>query len=295
MTHKLFALLFFILFSATNLFAQVADSLAQTNSIDSIIQAPIYIPLDSTTVDGYTQMAISKSFLQPKNVVVQNNIQQFNPTTKNVSILLVLMLMLGVLTYIKIAFGKELKELLQSVVQQNISQQIFRTQSDEITFSSFLLNLNFIIAISLYTRIIFIKYAHVSSIENLQTIFFLFFLFTFFYLGKIILTQFIGNVFEVSNASAEYIYNFTTICKSLGLMLIPALFIFYTAPENFFNFIFYTSIILSTIFVLLFIWRGLSTAYKLLYRGVYHFFIYVCVVEISVVFLFFKLLTKTII
>ena len=162
-------------------------------------------------------------------------------------------------------------------------------------FKFILLNLNFIIAISLYTRIIFIKYAHVSSIENLQTIFFLFFLFTFFYLGKIILTQFIGNVFEVSNASAEYIYNFTTICKSLGLMLIPALFIFYTAPENFFNFIFYTSIILSTIFVLLFIWRGLSTAYKLLYRGVYHFFIYVCVVEISVVFLFFKLLTKTII
>ena len=34
---------------------------------------------------------------------------------------------------------------------------------------------------------------------------------------------------------AKYIFNFTAVCKTLGLALLPALFIFYTAQEKFFN------------------------------------------------------------
>jgi hypothetical protein len=58
--------------------------------------------------------------------------------------------------------------------------------------------------------------------------------------------------------------------------------------------IFISTIFIAATFAIIFVWRGLSTGIKLMYKSVYHFFIYVCVVEISPIFLLFKLLTKTI-
>ena len=184
---------------------------------------------------------------------------------------------------------------MQSVINQNLSQQIFRTQSGEISFADILLNTNFVVVLSLYVRFFSMKYFHVLSLDSFSSVLFLIFLFTFFYVGKIITVKFIGKIFELQQVCDEYIFNFTTLCKTLGLALLPALFIFYVAPVRFFNFIFIITILFCVAFTLIFVWRALSTAYKLLYRSVYHFFIYVCVVEISLMFLFIKLLTKTII
>jgi hypothetical protein len=184
-----------------------------------------------------------------------------------------------VLTYVKIAFAKEVEELLQSFVNSNISQQIFRTQSNEISFSTFLLHANFIVAISLYVQFILVNYFHVIALKSFSSVLVLIFLFTFFYLGKLIVLKFIGIVFSL---------------KIVGLTLIPALFIFYTTEEKFFNLIFISTIFIAVTFAIIFVWRGLSTGIKLMYKSVYHFFIYVCVVEISPIFLLFKLLTKTI-
>jgi len=165
-------------------------------------------------------------------------------------------------------------------------------QSSEISFSSFLLHVNFIVALSLYVQFILVNYFHVVVLESFSSIIILIFLFTFFYLAKIAALKFVGAVFEVNAECNEYIFNFSTVCKMIGLTLIPALFIFYTAQEKFFNLIFVVTIFISIALAMIFIWRGLSTGYKLLYRSVYHFFIYVCVVEISPIFLLIKLLTK---
>ena len=234
------------------------------------------------------------SLLSAENKKAVNDIEQYNPAGKSITIFILLMLMLGVVTYLKTSFSKDLEELLQSVVNQNLAQQIFRTQSREISFSSFLLNSNFVVAISLYVQFILVHYFHVSSYKSFSSILLIIFLFTFFYLLKIVALKFIGVVFELNNECDEYIFNFTGVCKTLGLTLLPALFIFYTAPEKFFNFIFVITILIAIFLLAIFVWRGLSTAYKLLYSGVYHFFLYVCVVEISPIFLLFKLLTKTI-
>jgi len=228
------------------------------------------------------------------NKPVVNDIEQLNSTQKSAFVFVLLILMLAALTYLKTAFGKDLDELVQSVTNQNLAQQIFRTQSKEISFSTAVLNLNFIVVMSLYVQFILVKYFHVSSSQHMSSILFMIFLFTFFYLGKIAALKAIGVLFEVSDACDEYIFNFTTVCKTLGLTLLPALFIFYAAPQKFFNFVFIITVLIFAGVLIIFLYRGLSTAYKLLYRSVYHFFIYVCVVEISTIFLLFKLLTKTI-
>ena len=293
MLKKFLFPLFLFLFITISGFSQT-DSVYLKHEVDSISAAK-YSSVDSIINNTYADYSNHKSFLAEESKPVLNDIQQYNSAQRNGFIFLMLMLLLAALTYVKTAFSKYLEEMLQSVFNQNLSQQIFRTQSGELSFADILLNANFIVAISLYTRFFLMKYVHVLSLESFSSVFFLIFLFTFFYIGKIIVVQFIGKIFELQQVCDEYIFNFTTLCKTLGLTLLPALFIFYVAPVKFFNFIFIITILFFVVFALIFIWRALSTAYKLLYRSVYHFFIYVCVVEISLMFLFIKLLTKTII
>lgn len=292
MTRKLFTLFGLLIITLATV-AQAADSL-QTDLADST-QTVLYVPLDSQTIQSYNTYSNQHSFLIDGNKPWENDIQQYNRMHKSGVALVILMVMLGVLTYVKVFFGSELQDMVNSVFNRNLSMQLFRTQSGEITFSSFLLHVNFLVAVSLYLQFYLEKYFPVTSSNQFITLIILIFLFTFFYLIKIVLMNLIGVVFELKEECSLYVYDFTTLCKTLGLTLIPALFVFYTAPKIFYNFIFLMSALIAGSFILIFVFRGLSTATKLMYRSVYHFFIYVCVVEISTVFLFFKLLTKTII
>ncbi len=292
MTRKLFTLFVLLIITLATV-AQTADSL-QTDVVDTT-QAVLYEPLDSQTIQSYNTYSNQHSFLIDGNKPWENDIQQYNRMHKSGVALVILMVMLGVLTYVKVFFGSELQDMVNSVFNRNLSMQLFRTQSGEITFSSFLLHVNFLVAVSLYLQFYLEKYFPVTSSNQFITLIILIFLFTFFYLIKIVLMNLIGVVFELKEECSLYVYDFTTLCKTLGLTLIPALFVFYTAPKIFYNFIFLMSALIAGSFILIFVFRGLSTATKLMYRSVYHFFIYVCVVEISTVFLFFKLLTKTII
>jgi hypothetical protein len=273
LARKFFASLLFILCSLCS-YAQLQDSISKPVVADSALA------LDSNVMDRYLALDSSRSFLINSHKPLVNDIEQPNTTQRNAFVFLLLVALLAALTYLKTAFGKDLDDLLQSVINQNLAQQIFRTQSKEISLSAVVLNLNFIVVMSLYVRFVLVKYFHVSSLENFSSILFMNFLFTFFYLGKIAVIKVIGVLFELSDACDEYIFNFTTTCKTLGLALLPALFIFYTAPQKFFNLVFIITILVFAFMVLMFTWRGLSTVYKLLYRSVYRFFIYVCVVEI---------------
>ncbi len=292
MIKKVLSTVFLFVFIAISGFSQ-KDSLVLKHTADSILAAK-YSSVDSVINQNYSHYANHKSFLAEADKPIRNDIQQFNSSKRNGFVFIMLMVLLAALTYVKTAFSKYLEEMLQSVLNQNLSQQIFRTQSGEISFADVLLNANFIVTVSLYVRFFLMKYFHVLSLDNFSSVLFLIFLFTFFYLAKIIALQFIGKIFELQQVCDEYIFNFTTLCKTLGLTLLPALFIFYVAPVKFFNFIFLITILFFAVFAIIFAWRALSTAYKLLYRSVYHFFIYVCVVEMSITFLFIKLLTKTI-
>lgn len=287
MNKKIFLLLIFFLYSVSSGFSQTDTT--QTKA-DTVAQW-----LDTSTINEYSALTTHTSFLKNNHTAVVSDVQQYRIGQKSSYVFILLLLLLAAATYVKVVFGKDLEEMLQSVVNRNLAQQLFRTQSGEISFADVLLHINFVVAASLFARFFLVEYFHATSLESFGAVFFLIFLFTFFYLAKIGSVLFIGNIFEQQTLCSEYVYHFTTICKTSGLTLLPALFVFYTAPVKFFNLIFGIIILISAALVFIFVWRALSTAYKLLYTSAYHFFIYVCVVEISSMFLFFKLLTKTII
>ncbi len=279
MTANFFSVLFLFCFS----------SVVSAQLSDSIVSFP-----DSASAVRYQELSNRKPFLQSGQTPVQYDVQQLNPSKSKSLVLVLMMGLLGLVTAVKVAFGKDWEELFQSLVNRNIAQQIFRTQSQEISFPSFLLHVNFVVVMSLYVQFVTEKFFHVLSFEKFSATLSLIFLFTFFYIAKLTATKFMGAVFELKEECSEYIFIFSSVCKTAGLTLLPALFIFYVTPEKYFVFVFAVTVFLLLFFFLNLIWQGLSTGYKLLYRSAYHFFIYVCVVEISPIFLLFKLLTKTI-
>ena len=230
MIRKITAVLWLWCACTVALYAQsetVTDTLQQ--AADTI--QPQYIPLDSPTIALYNSYVSHKPFTNNTTAIVVNDIQQYNTTHRTGFVFILLMILLGTLTYVKTAFSKQIEEMLQSIVNRNLSQQIFRTQSGEVSFADVLLNANFTIVASLYVRFFLVKYFHVTSLDSYYSVTFLIFLFTFFYVAKIVSLQFIGKIFELQQACDEYIFNFTTVCKTIGLTLLPALFVFYTASQ----------------------------------------------------------------
>lgn len=286
---NLFSVLFFVYTS----YSQTNDLFFKQNFSDtSSISRTSYLNLND--IQRNSQVGDQISFLVWANRSTIYDIQQIHPSKKKTILFIVPMGILLMLTYARTSFSKDIEELLRSIINQNIAQQIFRTQSHRISLSSLLLNVNFIVSISLYAQFILDRYFQIQSGENFIVILMLIFLFTFFYLMKILALKIIGITFEVNEECDEYIYNFTMVCKTIGLALTPGVFIFDTVSEKIFNPVFIINGFILIVLSFIFIWRGLSTGYKLLYRSVYHFFVYVCVVEISPIFLLFKLLTKTI-
>lgn len=291
--HKTVLAFFLLLATSFCIGQEVLDSLQQAHITDSLRQEKQ--KKDSIAFSkNYTVIQYHPELLSTENKPIVSDIQQMVTHHNNALVFSLLLLLLVIITYIKAAFGSDLNELLQSFLNRNTAMQLMRTQGSELSLASLLLHINFVLTISLYARFVLVNYFNITSLETTSSILFLIFLFTFFYVAKIITMKTLGNVMDLNSECNEYIFNLSTTCKTLGLSLIPVLFIFYTAQEKFFDFVFILSLLLWVSFVIIFIWRGLSTSTKLLYRSVYHFFLYVWVIEISPIFLFFKLLTKTV-
>jgi hypothetical protein len=292
---KTIGIFLLLLIGIINTQAQVVDS-TQNIRLDSILAAEAIQKreADSISLQMHLQADYSSPIIHTKDKTITYDIQQLVPKRNNTLLFILLVALLIVLVYIKLAYAKVLEDLFQSIWNQNMALQIFRTQSSDFTLSSFLLHINFIVAISLYAQFVFVKFFGLNTFDSTSSLLFLIFLFTFFYVSKQLVVKTIGVVFDANEIANEYVYNFFTICKTLGLSMIPMLFVFYTSSSTVFNIAVVITFIVLACFGLLYLWRGLSTGYKILYRSVYYFFIYVCVVEVSPIFLLIKLLTKTI-
>lgn len=289
MKSRVFLLL---LITAFTVRAEVSISIPSFSNTDSAA-ADVY-ETDSLSPLVHTEYQNDSLWFTGRSLPYYSDVQQTVSHSSNTATLLVLILLLLLITYLKSFFGNDLQELFESVMNKNIAQQIYRSQAGDLTLSSFLLHVNFILVSSMFAQHFLLRQYHPDIFQSIYTILFLIFLFTFFYVLKIVLLKLIGIIFDVKNETGEYIFHFTTICKTLGLTLFPALFVFAFTKDFFSNIVLYVCLTMISFFFLMLIFRGLSTAKKIVYRNFYHFIIYVCVVEASLMFLFFKLLTKTI-
>jgi hypothetical protein len=286
-------LLFFLLFSSCIIHAQSSASdtlsdqqLAVEDSIKEII-------IDTAAVQKYTDLSSATSVFFDGGKPKWFDIEQERNVPNDGWIFFVLVFLLIVLTVLKLSFSNDFDAQIKSFVSSNMAAQLVRTSKDDISLSSFLMNTIFIITISVFTRFVLLHFYPYSILRNNFSIVALTFLFTFFSLTKYALLRFIGNIFEITAFVDAYLYNLSAITRTIGIAMIPILFMLYASSERYFVFIFILSIIILCAGVVMIVTRGLSTSYKLMYSSVYHFLLYICLCEILPIFLFIKLLTKT--
>lgn len=251
------------------------------------------IVIDTAAVYHADSVAHYVSALTAGERPVWYDIEQERRMPDNTFMFLLLVALLIVLTTLRLAFSNDFTDLFRSVASSNIASQIVRTSREDLSLSSFLMNGIFVVAMSIFTRFVLLHFYPYSALSDNFSIVRLIILFTFFFVAKYALLRYIGNIFELRASVDEYLFNLSAIVRTIGIAMIPILFMLYASSEKYFLFIFITSLVILSAGVVMIVIRGLSTSYKVMYSSVYHFLIYICVGEILPVFLFIKLLTKT--
>lgn len=263
------------------------DSLAALDSTTQVIVIDTAAVQHADSVSAYTSSLIASA--KP----LYYDIEQEQRMPDNTFMFLLLVALLIVLTTLKLAFSNDFTDLFRSVASSNIASQIVRTSREDLSLSSFLMNGIFVVSMSIFTRFVLLHFYPYSALSDNFSIVKLIILFTFFFVAKFALLRYIGNLFELRASVDEYLFNLSAIVRTIGIAMIPILFMLYASSEKYFLFIFIASLVILSAGVVMIVIRGLSTSYKVMYSSVYHFLIYICVGEILPVFLFIKLLTKT--
>lgn len=284
---------FLFLVFAVSLHAQDDTLAVAQDSMTVADSAAQVIVIDTAAVYHADSVAHYSSALTGGGRATWYDIEQERRMPDNTFMFLLLVALLIVLTTLKLAFSNDFTDLFRSVASSNIASQIVRTSREDLSLSSFLMNGIFVVSTSIFTRFVLLHFYPYSALSDNFSIVKLIILFTFFFVAKFALLRYIGNLFELRASVDEYLFNLSAIVRTIGIAMIPILFMLYASSEKYFLFIFITSLVILSAGVVMIVIRGLSTSYKVMYSSVYHFLIYICVGEILPVFLFIKLLTKT--
>jgi hypothetical protein len=275
--------------------AQDAPIVASNDSVSMSSDTISEVEIDTASIYASARSGIYNSPIVSGEKPKWYDIEQQRKTKNDAWIFFVLLQLLIVLTILKLAFHNDFENLFRIFANSNIASQIGRTAKDDITLSSALMSTIFITTMSVFTRFVLLHFYPYSVLQNNFSIVILIFLFTFFSIAKYVALKYIGSIFEIASTVDDYLFNLSAITRTIGISMIPILFMLYASSEKYFNFILIISIFILIIGLVMVVIRGLSTSYKLMYSSMYHFLIYICVGEILPVFLFIKLLTKTVI
>lgn len=220
------------------------------------------------------------------------DIQQKRIVESNMGVFIVIMLLLILFTYLKLAYSNDLEELVYAVSDTNRALQIYRTQTDNFSISSFLLTANFILSMSFFIQLSMQYFSPSIAAQASLTTFLLVILFTSFLLLRTIIFRALTSIFSLKELLVIYEFHFLKIMQTLGIAMLLVVLFMFAADKKYFVFAFAFMCLCILASVVLLIIRGLSTSLNSLVNHPKYFFIYVCVHEVAMVLLLIKLLTK---
>lgn len=247
---------------------------------------------DSATLAAYTNFADNIFSWTRNNLPSFFNIQQKRITENNLGMFAIIMLLLILLTYLRLAYSNDLDELIYSISSSNRALQIYRTQTDSFSIASFLLTANFVLCsvffIQFSAQYFFPSHASQASFTTVLLVI----LFTSFLLLKSFLFNLLSFTFPLKEILSLYQFHFYKTLQVLGITMLPVVLFMFAGNKKYFVFAFGIGCILLLIGVGMLIIRGLSTSVKFTASNIKYFFIYVCISEAAMVLLLIKLLTK---
>lgn len=262
------------------------DSIAGADTIRKPVVIPVQAVIDTASYQRYMAHPWLPMTKAPAYMVVDYRTRE----TKDY----LFYLLYGIITllaFVKMVFPKYFRNLFLLFFQTSLRQKQTREQLLQDTLASLLINLLFIISAGLFISLLMIEkgwsqlpfwtfYAYVTAV--LLTI----------YTGKYLFLLFAGWVFNNKEVAHGYIFLVSMINRILGILLIPFSVFMAFGEEYMMSVV--TTLSLGVVALLL-LYRylvsfgSLRTGLKI---NAFHFFLYLCAVEILPMVLIYKLLVN---
>lgn len=278
--------------------AQNVDSSAVFLDSTAFIQDSVpqhHLCSDSAAFARLLDLANYKpSWAQETGKLKLSDIQQRRIVSDPLELLMLLLLLSLILLFVRLSFHREVMMLYEGIFNSNLEMQHLRQAPGDWSFSTILLT-----AIHLLSTAVFLSFSvsrfwfgtdHYLQLPVSTSII----LFTSLYVVSNSIVWLLGFASDESALASEYRYQKNNMLKTIGVMLIPIIMILIVSKGLIFDISLYIGLALLVVVLLVYFFRGLSTGVKFMYKSVYHFFIYICLVEILPIVLTIKFLTKTV-
>ena len=245
-----------------------------TSQTDSLIVTPAIIYTDTSTYYAY----LNHPYLGFKKAPVYMLMKQRTPESKDT----VFYLLVGLLFFVaftRMLFPKYFQNTFRLFFQTSFRQKQTRDQLLQQSLGSLLLNLLFFLSAACYLTLV-LDYYNYTIFPFWKLLLYSFILLAVLYIGKFLFLSFAGWVFNAKEGAETYIFIVFLINKIIGVMLIPFILVIAFAEPSIVNAAVTASVIL---LALLFVYRyfvSLKSFRRDLHISPFHFFLYLCGVEI---------------
>jgi len=198
-------------------------------------------------------------------------------------------LILTLYGYINYRYGKLQKSVQRMLGSLRLSRQSFEEEHSEMLFPLSLLVLNTVVILGILVYYLFQYLDLFPQLNYYQSLFFSMGLVFLFLLIKYVIQTLLSIITPESNSIQFYLYNKLIIYSTLGILLLPMVVISSFSsflPETYGIFI---GIIIVLIFTAFLMYRGLLTNRNLFQFHPFHFFLYLCALEIAPVLILWRI------
>jgi len=263
----------------------VRDSLIQ-DSVKKIMIIPIKSSIDTSTFEQYMQ--------NPYLPMDATSIKMFINFKENQSKDLLFYLAFGnifLLAFIKLVFPKYFKNLFLLFFQTSLRQKQTREQLLQDWGASLLINTLFLISTGLFITLV-VKQQLWSDLPFKNLYAYVVALLMLIYIGKYIFVSFAGWVFNNNVVASSYIFLVLMLNQIMGVLLIPFSIFLAFAQNETNNIVITLSIILIVLLLLYRYFVSFASLRNDLKLDAFHFFLYLCTVEILPSLLLYKLMVN---
>ena len=202
----------------------------------------------------------------------------------------VILFSLFLLASVKFLFGKYLSKLVESIFNSHTANNLFLEKNINMVKGSAILNLLFVVNISLFAVNI-LNHSSISSDQDcgFKEFSLIFMAVLLLYLGKVVVIRSLGYVFKGNNEGKEYVFTTFLYNKNLGLFLFPVIIALPFVQTYAVRWLMYIGVFMIFFFFILRIARGL----KILFRkhvSIFYMILYLCALEIFPLLMIYKLL-----
>ncbi len=309
-----FVLFFYLLNSAIyaqNDSVKLADTVIKRRIIQTLKDSSKLLKIDSLFRDSLVQDSIKKLAIIPLKTSIDTSsyeqymrnaylpmdktpIKMFINFKEHPSKDLLFYLVFGnvvLLAFIKLVFPKYFKNLFVLFFQTSLRQKQTREQLLQDGIASLLINILFLFSTGLFITLV-VKYQEWSILPFNNLYFYVVALLLLIYLGKYIFVSFAGWVFNNRVVASSYTFLVLMVNRILGISLIPFTIFLAFAKNDQTKIVFTLSIILVVFLLLYRYFVSFASLRNDLKLNAFHFFLYLCAVEILPMLLLYKLMVN---